>query len=144
MAGLSNRNFLLIEVRVLALNHRRSWLGVLRRYEDEKSRRGTGRMAPREVHDEVYDGLVKSLDQLVPRAHVRLRIFNRDHEVFDSNQRLERSAAPQILTAERDRDWTTDENDAYRDGVEQLVTRTRNRGADADTVDAYQRLADGI
>jgi hypothetical protein len=53
-----------IDVRVLAISRRRSWLNVSRRYEDEKSRRGTGRMTPREVHDEAYDGLVKSLDQL--------------------------------------------------------------------------------
>lgn len=131
-----------IEVRVVALNHRRSWLGVLRRYEDEKSRRGTGRMTPREVHDEAYDGLIKSLEALLPLPHVRLRIYSRDQEIFDSNVKPSRSDAEQVLIGERVRPWTTVEKDTYSDDVKRLVTQAQTRGADADTINEYQRLTD--
>ena len=129
-----------IEVRVLAISHRRSWLNVLRRYEDEKSRRGTGRMTPREVHDEAYVGLVKSLGQLVSPSDVRLRVYSRDKEIFDSNVSPNRPDAPHVLTAERNRPWTAAEKDTYSDDVKQLVTRAQARDADAATIDEYQRL----
>ena len=130
-----------IEVRVLAISRRRSWLNVLRRYEDEKSRRGAGRMTPREVHDEAYDGLVKSIEQLASQSDVRLRVYSRDKEVFDSNANPNRPDAPHVLTAERNRPWTPAEKDTYSDDVKQLVTRAQTRNADVATIDEYQSLS---
>jgi predicted ABC-type ATPase len=129
-----------IEVRVLAISHRRSWLNVLRRYEDEKSRRGAGRMTPREVHDEAYDGLVKSIEQLVSQSDVRLRVYSRDREIFDSNVSSNRPDAPHVLTAERNRPWAAAEQEMYGDDVKQLVTLAQARDADAAIIDGYQRL----
>ena len=130
-----------IEVRVLAISRRRSWLNVLRRYEDEKSRRGAGRMTPREVHDEAHDGLVKSIEQLASQSDVRLRVYSRDKEVFDSNANPNRPDAPHVLTAERNRPWTPAEKDTYSDDVKQLVTRAQTRNADVATIDEYQSLS---
>lgn len=131
-----------IEVRVLAISHRRSWLNVLRRYEDEKSRRGTGRMTPREVHDEAYDGLITSLKQLTPFTQVHLRIYSHDKEIFDSNVSAHRSDAPQVLTEERNRPWTAGEKEAYNNDARQLLAYANARNADVETIDEYRRLID--
>ena len=131
-----------VEVRVLAISHRRSWINVLRRYEDEKSRRGAGRMTPREVHDEAYDGLVESLEQIVPLTHVRLRICGQENEIFDSNTCPNRSDAPRVLAGERNRRWTSAEKNACNADFQQLLAQAKARKADIETINGYQRLID--
>lgn len=132
-----------IEVRVLAVNERQSWLNVLRRYEDEKSRRGAGRMTPRDVHDAAYDGLIKSLDQVANQANVRVRIYGRDAELFDGVRQAEtKTDAVNILRAERDREWSPAEQEAFRRDVSDLVNVATLRKAEPETIEVYRRLAD--
>ncbi len=131
-----------IEVRALAVNERQSWLNILRRYEDEKSRRGAGRMTPCEVHDEAYDGLVKSLGQVAKQANVRVRIYGCDAELFDSaRQAATKKDAVSILRAEREREWTPAEREAFGRDLSDLVNVATHRKAEPETLETYRRLA---
>ena len=133
-----------IEIRVLAVNERHSWLGVLRRYEEAKARSGSGRMTPRAVHDEAYAGLAKSLERIESeRPDVRISLYSRDKAlVFDNTTRAAYGGktAAQALHDERNRPWTAAEEAEFRADVEQLVQLATTRGADAATIEEYDKL----
>ena len=99
-------------------------------------------MTPREVHDEAYDGLVESLEQIVPLTHVRLRICGQENEIFDSNTCPNRSDAPRVLAGERNRRWTSAEKNACNADIQQLLAQAKARKADIETINGYQRLID--
>jgi predicted kinase len=59
-----------IEARILAIDSRTSWLGVLYRYEQKKSKGQDARMTPREVHDDAVNGIPKTLAAIEADARV--------------------------------------------------------------------------
>ena len=137
-----------IEIRILAVNERHSWLGVLRRYEEGRARSGAGRMTPRDVHDEVYEGLVKTLETIQSeKSGVRIRIYSRDKSLlFDTRNggALGTRTAAQALQDERERPWTASEEDEFRDSVKQLIQLATMRGADSATLSEYRKLQPGL
>jgi UDP-N-acetylglucosamine kinase len=133
-----------IEVRVLAVDRRQSWLGVLRRYEERKAAIGSGRMTPREMHDRAYTGLVDTLERIEStRQEVRIRLYSRDGiVVFDSSQQTTDGPtnAAEALTRERARQWTQAELDEFNQAREGLVALASDRRADATTIEEYRQL----
>lgn len=51
-----------IEIHAIAVNELQSKLGVVARYEASKNRDGYGRWVPESVHDDAYNGVLKSLE----------------------------------------------------------------------------------
>lgn len=129
-----------IEVRVLALNDCQSWLGVLKRYESEKSDRGAGRMTPREVHDEGYVGLVESLRRVTAIDDIRIGIYSRTGELYDSATHASRAAAIDALQNERNREWTPEERNAFDQELIEAIRAAWQRGADDETIGSYWAL----
>lgn len=133
-----------IEIRVLAVNERLSWLGVLRRYEEAKARRAFGRMTPRQAHDEAHEGLVRSLERIESeKPMVRIRLYSLDKTlVLDTTNAAAYGGrtAVEALQDERNRPWTSAEHTAFRSEVDKLVRLATDRGADATAIEEYRAV----
>jgi len=76
-----------IDARVLAVNERLSWQGVLERYENQRADRGTGRMTLPDAHQEAYDGLPVSVEKIEKeRLADSLTIYTRGAVVIYQNE----------------------------------------------------------
>ena len=75
------------------------------------------------------------------QTDVRLRIFGRDVELFDSaSQENADQSGVEILRAERKRQWTQAEEDTFRQSVNDLLILAERRNADESTFAEYRSL----
>ena len=131
-----------IEARVLAIDGNTSWLGVLYRYEQKKSKRQDARMTPRAVHDHAVDGIPKTLAVIETDARVgRIKIVARGGKVlFDSvGESNEYESASKALNAERTRVKAVHEDDQYDADLKQLLIWAAERGFEVESLEEYER-----
>ena len=75
-----------IDARVLAVNERLSWQGVLQRYENQRFERGTGRMTLPDAHRAAYDGILRSLEKIEQgRLSDRIGVYSRGAVILYEN-----------------------------------------------------------
>jgi hypothetical protein len=131
-----------IEARVLAIDGNTSWLGVLYRYEQKKSKRQDARMTPRAVHDHAVDGIPKTLAVIETDARVgRIKIVARGGKVlFDSaGESNEYESASKALNAERTRLKAVHEDDQYDADLKQLLIWAAERGFEVASLEEYEQ-----
>jgi UDP-N-acetylglucosamine kinase len=97
-----------IEIRVLAVPKEDSMQGVYRRYERPKAEGMPGRWVPERIHDESYDGLVKSVRRLEREGHAdNIQVYNRGAD--EPGLVHTGAGAADALERERNRERTADE-----------------------------------
>jgi len=75
------------EVRVVAVNERSSWQGVVGRYEEQKARQGVGRTVPHDVHDMAYANVLRTVEAIeAEKLADRVVIHSRDGRVLYENR----------------------------------------------------------
>ena len=131
-----------IDARILAIDGSTSWLGVLYRYEQKKSKRQDARMTPRTVHDHAVDGILETLAVIEKDGRVgRIKIVARGGEVlYDSTASSnDYESASEALNAERTRRKATHEEAQYDSDLQQLLNWAANRGIDVGSLDEYEQ-----
>lgn len=130
-----------IDARILAINNRLSWLGVLQRYEFQRHDRGAGRMTLAESHKAAYDGLLDSAHKIeYEKLADRITIYKRGaitlytNELY-KNEWKQSPLARKVIEKERKRDWTLPERIAYLqdiDNILDLVTKPERKATAAE------------
>lgn len=139
-----------VDARVLAVNDKLSWQGILQRYENQKLDRGTGRMTTPEAHQAGYDGLPKTVERIEgEKLADRITVYRRGAEVVYANA-LERGewmkspGARAAIEAERARPFTLEEQRAYVAGYDKLFSMVTapERRASKEEIAAVGQLRD--
>jgi predicted kinase len=131
-----------IEARILAIEGRTSWLGVLYRYEEKKRKRQDARMTPRAVHDDAVDGIPKTLVEIeIDKRVGRIKIVARGGRVLYDGvgaPTVEESAS-NALDAERTRTREPEEEAQYENDLQQLLSWAAERGISAESLEEYEQ-----
>jgi len=138
----------LIDARILAVNERLSWQGVLQRYENQKADRGYGRMTAPHSHRDAYNGIPATLDRIESeRLADRVSLYRRGAVELYANelQRGEWAKPPgarAALEAERSRPLTLHERHEYAVAFDKLLDLMARpeRNSTAAEIDAMQQL----
>lgn len=131
-----------IEVRILAIDARASWLGVLYRYEEKKRNRQPARMTPRQVHDDAFDGIPKTLAAIETDKRVgRIQIVACGGAVLYDNVAASNEArsASEALRVERIRERSKGEAEQYEEDLRQLLKWACERGIDVNSIEGYEQ-----
>ena len=131
-----------IEARILAIDGRTSWLGVLYRYEEKKRKRQDARMTPRAVHDGAVDGIPKTLAEIEIDGRVgRIKIVARGGTVIYDGVGAAKAyeSASKALNVERTRTKTPEEEAQYENDRHQLLKWAAERGMNVGSLEEYER-----
>lgn len=126
-----------IDARVLAVNERLSWQGVMQRYEGQKADRGTGRMTAPHSHQAAYEGMPVSVERIEQEKLAdKITVYRRGAEAIYSNSltngQWERpTRARAAVEAERARPMTLQELKAYTEGYDKLAAMLAKPGRQA-------------
>jgi predicted ABC-type ATPase/soluble cytochrome b562 len=141
-----------VDARVLAVNEKLSWQGVLQRYENQKADRGVGRMTTPEAHEAAYKGMPATVERVErDKLADRLTVYRRGAEVLYSNalKNGEWSQPPQaraVIEAERSRPMTAKELKDYAGGFDTLaqmlqVPERKATPAEVQNIDVLRKSA---
>ena len=126
-----------IDARVLAVNDRLSWQGVMQRYEGQKADRGTGRMTAPHSHQAAYEGMPVSVERIEREQLAdKITVYRRGAEAIYSNtltngQWEKPAGARMAVEAERTRRMTLPELQAYAEGYDKLAAMVGKPGRNA-------------
>jgi len=117
-----------IDARALAVTAKLSELGIMLRYEGQKSDRGSGRMTTPESHKAGYDGMLGTLDRIeTEKLADRVTVYRRGAEIIYTNTLKDgnwehQPNARAIVEAERARPLNLQERRNYLAGFDKLAT----------------------
>jgi hypothetical protein len=138
----------IIEARVLAVNQRLSWQGVLQRYEYQYADRGYGRMTTPDAHQAGYNGVPKTIE-CIEREKLadRVRVYKRGNVLIYENE-LQKGLwkydpiAPFIIQEERQRPLTLTEQQEYAKAFDDLIKLIKDpaRNATQEELTTFENL----
>lgn len=140
----------IIEARVLAVNKKLSWQGVLQRYENQRLDRSFARMTPPKIHEAAYSGVLESVDKIEKEKLAdKVVIYKRGGEIIYENElhRGEWKYEPKARATvenERNRQWTENEKLEYAYNFDKLLELIKlpERKASNEEVNVIQSLRD--
>lgn len=147
MKGLRAAGFV-IDARVVAVNDKLSWQGILQRYEGQRAARGVGRMTTAKAHQDAYVGMPGTLER-IEREQLAdtVAVFRRGLQViysnsFESGRWLREPAASAVVQEERARPLTLLELRNYSRGYDTLASQISRpeRGATPEEVKTISEL----
>ena len=116
-----------VDARVLAVNDRLSWQGVMQRYENQKADRGSGRMTALHSHQDAYYGVPVTIERIErEKLADKVTVYRRGGEVIYSNKLRggewqQPSGAREAVENERSRPMTLQERKNYAEGFDKLA-----------------------
>lgn len=137
------------EAHILAVPFEQSLQGIYARYEQQKEIGSSGRFTPIAIHQEAYEGVLKSVDRLYQEQSVdRLVIYNRGAKVVLANYTIKNGRWSSQLEPskkverERNRLWTPEEIADYAITWERILNAREKRGAKPDPLpdQRYQQV----
>lgn len=137
-----------IEARVLAVNERLSWQGVLQRYENQHADRGFGRMTTPDAHQAGYNGMLNTLELIeTEKLADKIIIYKRSAIVLYENELenwLWKHEPLARITAEKERNrkWILPGMLEYANNFESLfkLIKRPERNASFEEINAIQNL----
>lgn len=147
MKGLRAAGFA-IDARVVAVNDKLSWQGILQRYEGQRAARGVGRMTTPKAHQDAYVGLPGTLERIEREQLAdRVAVFRRGLQPIYSNSLeagrwLREPTARAAVEEERARPLTLRELRNYSAGYDMLASQVNRpeRGATPEEVKTISEL----
>jgi predicted ABC-type ATPase len=122
-----------VDLHVLAVDEKRSWQGVVKRYEEGKvNPPHVGRMVPRSVHDDIYKKLPETLRAIEAQGRAdSITIYSRDGVVLYQNRLVDGvwqnpTRANEVLQRERERPLTGKECEDY-EATAGLISKLQSR-----------------
>ena len=137
-----------VDARVLAVDERLSWQGVLQRYEAQKADRGSGRLTTPQAHQAAYDGLPLTIERIErDKLADRVTVYRRGGEAIYSNALRagdwqQPPGARATVEGERTRPMTLQERQNYVEGYDKLAAMLTRPGRQATA--AEQRDVDEL
>ncbi|GAB4019421.1 zeta toxin family protein [Spirosoma migulaei] len=141
------------EAHILAVPFEQSLQGIYIRYERQKEIGSSGRFTPLAIHQEAYEGALKSVDKLYREQRVdRLVIYSRgakivliDYKIEDGQWSSQVEPSREI-ERERNRLWTPKEIADYAVTWERILHARKKRGAEPDPLpnQRYQQVLNEI
>ena len=129
------------EAHILAVPFDQSLQGIYVRYEQQKEIGSSGRFTPVAIHQQAYEGVLKSVERLYQEQSVnRLVIYNRGAKVLLAenivrNGKWSSQQEPsKKIERERNRSWAPEEMADYAITWERILAAREKRGADYDPI----------
>ena len=135
-----------VELEVLAVNKKVSFLGTQQRYEEMILIDGSGRTVTRQAHDMRYNAITESLRVVTQRKlYDRLNIYGRD--IMNTGKKningvyLVAQNPDNPLTTylnERDKEWTPQEKKYFDNLVHQVIEMKNQRQATVNEIEQFK------
>ena len=135
-----------VTARVIAAHERQSIAGIHARFETQKLESGHGRMAPIEVHDQAYIGMLDTVENIELNSLAdQIQVFNRSGEVIHDakliNGAWDKPGARASIELERARVPSIDEARTLVSDWKHVFNLMDDRGATAEEVSAAREIA---
>lgn len=139
-----------VKAQVIAAHERQSVVGIHLRYEWQKKTKGHGRMAPLEVHDQAYTGVLDTIDHIERnKLASKIELYNRNGEcVYENSVKDgEWDKLPRVreaLEAERNRPPSLDECHDHLADWKEVIGYMQDRDAAPEDLQAVRGIAKGF
>ena len=119
-----------VNINVLAVNYYESKLSTYYRYEDSLKRGILARHSPPEAHDETYDKMLDTLQQIEDEGYYsKMTIYGRDKRVvFRSDRKNPKVGSVIAILRHRDKVWSRSKLNDYQQRADEVIGMMQNRG----------------